>query len=198
MNVFLVVNHKRDWPVEVPGANVVSAREYLTDPAYSENRPARVLNLCRTDRYQGRGYYVSLLAEARGHRPLPEVKTIGDLQADLPANLLSGTFNDQVQRALANHTGDKCIVDSYFGRDPLRRNDTLSQHLFTALRAPLLRASFMRHNGRWRLSEVRILSATDIEPEHHAFVADAGTDYITRNRVRMRDAPSGTPALAIL
>jgi leucyl aminopeptidase len=29
------------------------------------------LNLCRTGRYQGRGYYVSLLAEARGQRPLP-------------------------------------------------------------------------------------------------------------------------------
>jgi glutathione synthase/RimK-type ligase-like ATP-grasp enzyme len=198
MNVFLVVNHQRDWPVDIPGANVVSAREYLTDPAYSENRPARVLNLCRTDRYQGRGYYVSLLAEARGHRPLPEVKTIGDLQADLPANLLSGTFNDQVQRALASQTGDRCIVDAYFGRDPLRRNDTLSQQLFAALRAPLLRASFARNSGRWRLSELRILSATDVEPEHHAFVAEAATDYITRNRARMRDAPAGIPALAIL
>jgi glutathione synthase/RimK-type ligase-like ATP-grasp enzyme len=198
MNVFLVVNHQRDWPVEIPGANVVSAREYLTDPAYSKNRPARVLNLCRTDRYPGRGYYVSLLAEARGHRPLPEVKTIGDLQTSLPANLQSGTFNDQLQRALANHAGDKCIVDAYFGRDPLRRNDTLSQQLFAALRAPLVRASFTRRDGQWRLSEVRILSATDIEPERHVFVAEAATDYITRNRARMRDVPSGTPALAIL
>ena len=106
MNVFLVVNHQRDWPVDIPGASVISARKYLTDPAYSENRPARVLNLCRTDRYQGRGYYVSLLAEARGHRPLPEVKTIGDLQVNPPANLQSGTFNDHLQRALAHCAED--------------------------------------------------------------------------------------------
>ncbi len=197
MNVFLVVNHQRDWPVDIPGASVISARAYLTDPAYSENRPARVLNLCRTDRYQGRGYYVSLLAEARGHRPLPEVKTIGDLQANPPANLQSGTFNDHVQRALAHCAEEKCVIDAYFGRDPLRRHDTLSQQLFAALRAPLLRASFTR-NGHWRLAEVRVLSATDIEPEHHAFVAEAATDYITRNRARMRDSPSGTPSLAIL
>ena len=42
----------------------------------------RIVNLCRTDRYQGRGYYVSLLAEARGHRALPEVKTLNE--SDLP------------------------------------------------------------------------------------------------------------------
>jgi glutathione synthase/RimK-type ligase-like ATP-grasp enzyme len=197
MNVFLVVNHQRDWPVDIPGASVISARQYLTDPAYSENRPARVLNLCRTDRYQGRGYYVSLLAEARGHRPLPEVKTIGDLQANPPASLQSGAFNDHVQRALAHCAEDKCVIDAYFGRDPLRRHDALSQQLFAALRAPLLRASFTR-NGQWRLAEVHVLSATDIEPEHHVFVTEAATDYITRNRARMRDSPSSTPSLAIL
>ena len=52
MNVYVVVNHRRDFPEAMDGASVVSAREYFTDPAYSESRGARVLNLCRTDRYQ--------------------------------------------------------------------------------------------------------------------------------------------------
>ena len=68
MNVVFVVNHARDWPFDIESARVVSAREYLTDPAWSDLQSARIVNLCRTDRYQGRGYYVSLLAEARGHR----------------------------------------------------------------------------------------------------------------------------------
>ncbi len=198
MNVFLVVNHQRDLPVEIPGANVVSARAYLTDPAYSENRPARVLNLCRTDRYQGRGYYVSLLAEARGHRPLPEVKAIGDLQTDQLAKMLSGSFNEQVQRALAGRAEDSCVVDAYFGRDPLHKFDALSQQLFAVLRVPLLRSSFARNGGGWRLIDVRTLSATDIAPEHRTLVAEAATDYITRNRTRMREAAPGSPSLAIL
>ena len=41
----------------------------------------RVFNLCRTYRYQTLGYYVSLLAAARGHRPLPTVATLQDLRS---------------------------------------------------------------------------------------------------------------------
>jgi DNA-binding transcriptional MocR family regulator len=37
--------------------------------------------LCDSYRYQSLGYYVSLLAEARGHRPLPRAQTIEDLQS---------------------------------------------------------------------------------------------------------------------
>ena len=58
MNVVFVVNHARDWPFEIEGARVVSAREYLTDPAWSDVQSARIVNLCRTDRYQGRVAWV--------------------------------------------------------------------------------------------------------------------------------------------
>src|SRR5690349_19774861 len=165
MNLLIVVNHPRDFPFEVAGARTVTARDYLTDPAYGENQPARVLNLCRTDRYQGRGYYVSLLAEARGHRPLPEVKALGDLQTDEPHGLLSATFCEQLQRGLAANGTASCTVDAYFGRDPRRRNDSLAQQLFSTLRVPLLRARFDRSNERWRLTDVHALGASDISPD---------------------------------
>src|SRR6186997_3452949 len=119
MNVLFVVNQLRDWGAQIPGATVVSAREYLTDAAYGESQPARVINLCRTDRYQGRGYYVSLLAEAQGHHPLPEVKTLGDLQADQNAALLAGLPPEHIQRALGAVAGNTASIDAYFGRDPL-------------------------------------------------------------------------------
>jgi glutathione synthase/RimK-type ligase-like ATP-grasp enzyme len=198
MNALLVVNHRRDWGLETPGLDPVSAREYLTDPAYGENRPARVFNLCRTDRYQGRGYYVSLLAEARGHRPIPDVKTIGDLQAKLLTDLLGASFNDQVQRALANQPGDRFVLEAYFGRDPSGQNDALSQQLFSVVRAPLLRATFERSAGQWRATAVRIVCATEVDPRHRPFIADAATDYLARNRPRNRGAPAKNPRLAIL
>jgi len=100
-SLIFVVNHPREFPAAVPGAEVVSASTYLTDPAYGENRLARVLNLCRADRYQGRGYYVSLLAEARGHNPLPEVKTIRDLQTGDFEHLLDEDTLAQLRQALA-------------------------------------------------------------------------------------------------
>ena len=140
MNVFLVINRPRDWPFEIPGAITVPASTYLTDPAYAENRSARVLNLCRTDRYQSRGYYVSLLAEARGHHPLPEVRTIEDIQADDLTHLVGASFNEQLQQLLANHSGARCEMNVYFGREPSGQHNELAQQLFNLLHAPLIRA----------------------------------------------------------
>jgi glutathione synthase/RimK-type ligase-like ATP-grasp enzyme len=200
MSVLVVVNHPRDWPFEIAGTRIVTARDYLTDPAYSENQSARVLNLCRTDRYQGRGYYVSLLAEARGHRPLPEVKTLGDLQSSEPPDrLLPATFGEQLQRALSAHCDATFALDAYFGRDPEKQNDGLAQQLFAALRIPLLRAHFRHTGDRWQLRDLSILAVTDIEPAQRPLIAEAARDYVTRaSRPRAKAPASGKPSMAIL
>jgi len=199
MTILIVVNHARDWPFDIEGARVVTARDYLTDPAYADNHSARVINLCRTDRYQGRGYYVSLLAEARGHRALPEVKTLGDLQARHLDQLLGLSFTDQLARAFASYDGDTCSVDAWFGRDPNRRNEQLAQQLFATLRIPLLHARFERDEGRWRFHSVRIVSPHEIPVAQRDVLIDAATDYIQRgNRPKAPEPRIDEPALAIL
>jgi glutathione synthase/RimK-type ligase-like ATP-grasp enzyme len=200
MTMLVVVNHPRDWPYEIEGMRIVTARDYLTDPAYSENQSARVLNLCRTERYQGRGYYVSLLAEARGHRPLPEVKTLGDLQSSEPPDrLLPANFAEQLQRALAGSTEATCAVDAYFGRDPARCHDGLAQQLFAALRIPLVRAHFERPGGRWHLRDVQILGVSDVTPGRRPFIAESAREYVTRSSPsRLKEPTTGAPSIAIL
>ena len=199
MNIYFVVNHARDWPFEIEGVRVLTAREYLTDPAYAEHQSARIVNLCRTDRYQGRGYYVSLLAEARGHRALPEVKTLGDLHAQHFEQMVSPTVLDQVQRALSANGDEACSVDAWFGRDPRKRNDGVAQQLFAALRIPLLRAAFRRDHGRWRLCGLETLGLHDIAPAQHALLVEFATDYVRRgNRPRAVEAPRTSPSIAIL
>ncbi len=199
MNIYFVVNHARDWPFEIEGVRVLTAREYLTDPAYAEHQSARIVNLCRTDRYQGRGYYVSLLAEARGHRALPEVKTLGDLHAQHFEQMVSPTVLDQVQRTLSANGDDTCSVDAWFGRDPRKRNEGVAQQLFAALRIPLLRAAFRRDHARWRLCGLETLGLHDIPPAQHALLVDFATEYVRRgNRPRAVEAPRTSPSIAIL
>jgi len=65
MSILIVVDEPRQWPLQIAGVTLVSARAYLTDPAYNESHSGKVFNLCRSYRYQSLGYYVSLLAEAR-------------------------------------------------------------------------------------------------------------------------------------
>ena len=72
MHSIVVVNKPSNWNFQIPEVEVISAKSYLTDSKYSEIRNARIYNLCQSFRYQSLGYYVSLLAEARGHRSFPK------------------------------------------------------------------------------------------------------------------------------
>ena len=199
MTILVVVNHARDWPFEIEGARVVTARQYLTGAAGPDNHSTRVINLCRTDRYQSRGYYVSLLAEARGHRVLPDVKTPGELDGRHLDRLLGAPFIDHLQRALADCNGTTCGIDAWFGHDPSGRNEFVAQQLFAALRIPLLHAQFERNDGRWRFRSVRITSPNDIPADQHRLLVEAAAEYIGRGtRTRRPEPPPAAPAIAIL
>ena len=74
-------------------------------------RGAKVFNLCRSYRYQSLGYYVSLLAAARGHRPLPGVTAMQDLKSHHIIRHVSDELDRliQVERprvAASPHEGD--------------------------------------------------------------------------------------------
>jgi hypothetical protein len=76
MQILLVVNQNDSWPLNIEGVQIVTSRAYLSEPHFSIMRRVRVFNLCRSYSYQSVGYYVSLLAEARGHKPPLPVKVI--------------------------------------------------------------------------------------------------------------------------
>src|SRR5437016_11042252 len=98
MAVLIVVTNPSDWPLEIPGVEVVSARAYLTEPVYSDLRGTKVFNLCKSYRYQSIGYYVSLLATARGHKPLPDVTTIQDMKSMSIIRIAAEDLEDLVQK----------------------------------------------------------------------------------------------------
>ena len=81
MRQLIVVHDPADWPLHAKGVEVIAARDYLTNPEWSAEPRVRLFNLCRSHRYQRLGYYVSLLADARGHRPMPAIATIQDLKS---------------------------------------------------------------------------------------------------------------------
>ncbi len=62
------------------GAEVVTFGQYLNDFPQQNEPKTRIINLCDTETYLSKGYYCSLLAEARSHIALPSVKTINELR----------------------------------------------------------------------------------------------------------------------
>ena len=155
MDVLIVVDNPSDWPLEIPGIAVVPAQSYLTDPSYGNERSLRVFNLCKSCRYQSLGYYVSLLAEARGHKPLPRANTIEDLQSRNRVQLLTEGLDELIQKSLAPIKSDAFELSIYFGHSVASRHEALSRQLFNLLQAPLLRAEFERRGQHWRIRSVR-------------------------------------------
>jgi len=194
-----VVDRHQDWPFEIPQSTVVTARAYLTDPAHSNGSDTQLVNLCRAGRYQGRGYYVSLLGEARGHRPLAEVKAIEDLQSASHVAHLAAELDELVQRSLAGTATEIFELHSYFGRDPAQRHAALAQQLFSLARAPLLRAEFRRNDRRWRLTKLGAIGVADVPAQHRAALLAAATEYVTGSRhARTAARHAAAPKVAIL
>jgi glutathione synthase/RimK-type ligase-like ATP-grasp enzyme len=178
MSTLIVVDSPEDWPLDGDGLSVVAARAYLTDPAHGEDRAARVVNLCRSYRYQSLGYYVSLLAEARGHKPLPRAGTIEDLQSHHLVRILTAELAELVEQTLAPFAAERLDVAVYFGCTRIERCTVLARQLFSLLRTPLLRASFERDHGRWRIRAIRLIGTRDIPPEERDFALDAARRYL--------------------
>jgi glutathione synthase/RimK-type ligase-like ATP-grasp enzyme len=157
------------------------------------------VNLCRADRYQGSGYYVSLLAQARGHRPLPDVKTLEDLQSDAQVRSFAAQVSELAQNI--QHPGTDIVeLDAYFGGDPAGSHAALAQQLFALAQAPLLRAHFRRAQGQWQLEKIAAIGVSDVPARHRAFLLETATHFVTGDARPAAAATQGRrrPKLAIL
>ena len=67
----------------------ISFNTYLRDYPKLNEPKVRIINLCDTSRYLSQGYYCSLLAEARKHPVLPDVKVINALRGDSTGMVVS-------------------------------------------------------------------------------------------------------------
>src|SRR5260221_12394177 len=99
--ILIVVNNVKEWPFHIPGVEVVDAWSYLTHPEYGTMRAVKLFNLCRSYRYQTAGYYVTLLAMARGHKPLPGITTIQDMKTQTMVGFGSADRQRLIRQPLA-------------------------------------------------------------------------------------------------
>ncbi len=199
MDILFVVDSPKDWPEEIPGVEIVPARHYLTDPRYGRRRGVRVQNLCRSYQYQSLGYYVSLLATARGHRPLPSVSSIQDMKSLTMLRFWSQELDDLIQKSLSHIQTNKFTLSIYFGKNVAKHYDRLSMSLFRQFPAPLLRAKMVRTpGGKWLLQSLRPVAVSDIPDEHWPSVIFFAAEFFEKGRHRSPRRPVTRYDLAIL
>jgi hypothetical protein len=178
MKILIVVDEPENCPDvfhDFPHAladdiRVLAAGDYLADPfraignSSASGHRIKVINLCASYRYLSPGYYVSLLAEARGHRPLPEVRSVEDLQFPNLVRHLAEELSELIQRLLAPLPENEFELHACFGHCANSRYGPLSRQLFSLLQIPLLCARFERHKNLWSLRDVRPVESVPWRP----------------------------------
>ncbi|MCA9087927.1 MAG: RimK family protein [Planctomycetaceae bacterium] len=198
MPILIVTNSPEDWTTPIEGVQIVDARSYLTSPEFSDMRGAKVFNLCRSYKYQSIGYYVSLLAEARGHRPMPNVNTLQDLKTRAVVRLATEELDNLLQKSLHSIHGDKFVLSIYFGRNLARKYDRLALHLFNQFPAPFLRAHFAHTDGRWELRKVAAIGTNEVPDSHWPFVVETAREHFAGKRGSVKRKQPSRFDLAIL
>lgn len=135
----ILVDSLRDFDNAATPHKLITTRDYLARPQLFQGSRPQIINLARSFAYQSRGYYCSLLAEARGHRIIPSVETM----VDLGSRALYAQAVPELEEALA-----KCVAAGapavpermlvMFGNAPDRRFDRFATLLFDWFRSPVL------------------------------------------------------------
>ena len=198
MTGIVIVDDQRDWPLSIPGVDVVTAWNYLTQELFIRLRGVRVYNLCRSFSYQSTGYYVSLLAHARGHKPLPDIATVQDLKLAESPSVLNDELDELIEKSLSRIGSNEYVLNVYFGKSPAKRHERLARALFNFFPAPLLQAKFVWRGDAWRVDGLGAVALGEVPASHHEFMYEAAREYFARRRAPTRRRDSTRYDLAIL
>jgi glutathione synthase/RimK-type ligase-like ATP-grasp enzyme len=182
MHHLIIVDTPADWPLDIPDVKVMSARDYLAAEGLRKLRNVKVFNLCRSYKYQTIGYYVSLLAAARGHKPIPSVATIQDMKSQAIIKLASDELDDLIQKNLHDIKSHEFVLSIYFGKNIARKYDRIAAELYKMFHAPFVRAIFAIEENKWVLRKVGPIAAKDIPEEHHQHVVEFAKEYFRGKR----------------
>jgi glutathione synthase/RimK-type ligase-like ATP-grasp enzyme len=195
----ILVDGMDQWRKHFPDYPVAAVRDYLVDPAWSGRRNLRVINLCRDTEYHSPGYYASLLAEARGHKVIPAVRTLQDLSRKA---LYSSELDDLDRRVARLFRDQPAEVTRFevlvsFGTcepDELRH---LARAVFETFRAPLLKVELKRGKV-WHIAGIRCVGLKALRKAQEGLFFDAMAGYLRRPWRSARGRRSLRYDLAIL
>src|SRR6202008_3944191 len=168
----ILVDQPKDLPNAATPHKVITTSEYLARPRRFEMGRPKLVNLARSYAYQSKGYYASLLAEARGHRVVPTVETMLELREQklyehaLPD--LEEELNRCARRAGFKPHGElRLLVCFGIARDS--RFEAFGRLLFDLFRCPALEVNVDAGAARLSISRIRPRAVTRLLDGEGAF-----------------------------
>ncbi len=163
-------------------------------------RDSRIINLCSDYDYLSMGYYCSLLAEARGHRCIPSVNKMIDLnwkrltQSAIPE--LNAILTKYYKPTETDEIGRTFLI--YFGRCERADLEPLARRLFDLFRMPLLSCQIKLADKGWVIKEIEPLALSDLPVEKHAVFNKFLSQYMGRAWITPKQTATPKFWLAVL
>ncbi|MBN7795233.1 RimK family protein [Parahaliea mediterranea] len=194
----IVIDNRADWAPYYPSEQVITFADYLGGHYPSGAARTRVINLSRSFGYLSQGYYCSLLAEARGHRVIPSVRTLNDLSKRSLYRIHLDDFSQRVYKALKDADTSRDIpLLSFFGHTGDPRYDELAQKLFEVFPCPILEIT-LRYRKQWEIASLRPRSPKGLGDAEESSFAEALDEFSRKVWRRQREQKSARYDLAVL
>lgn len=193
----IIINHPRTWHFTDINAKVISVKEYISNQEYHLDNNLRVFNLCSSYSYQSYGYYVSLLASARGQRVIPNVTTIRDLSSIDIIRSITSEISEQVELVLKNRKENSFSIHVYFGQTNVRGFKKIALKLYQLFEIPLFRVNFIKADS-WMIKKIQSLNLNKISQDEFDKVNVFAKEYFEKKRFNKTRLTSYKYDLAIL
>jgi len=195
---FIVIHKSKDWAAYHPSEQVISFADYMNKQEPGVASRTRIINLCRNFGYLSEGYYCSLLAEARGHKVIPSVQTLSDLDRRSLYRMHIDDFSESVYKSLQQTDATQPIVlRSFFGKTEQSRYHDLTEKLFEAFPCPILEV-ILRFRKQWEIASLKPLSHTVLSESEETFFAEALDNFSREVWRKARGQKAARYELAIL
>lgn len=164
------------------GDHAVTPEDFITNRAdidLQKGRRIRVINLCKSYDYLSKGYYCSLLAEARGQQCLPPVESV----VTLNWKRLSRNAKPELDALIAKHYREPLSSEIaktflfYFGRAEDPKLEFLSRRIFDIFRFPIVSAEIRFDEDKWSISAITPVSFSSLPKSKLAFFNEALASY---------------------
>jgi len=153
----VVINQPYKWAFTDVDARIITVKEYINDPVYQNNTGFRIFNLCSSYKYQSYGYYVSLLASARGQRVIPSIATIRDFRLINVVHSTAFDIEEEINQSLNKEKTGSFSLNVFFGQTSTRGFKSLAMKLYQLFEAPLFKVEFIKHD-KWLIKDIQVLT----------------------------------------
>ncbi len=174
-SLHIVVDNLQDWQPYYPTNDLITAEDYLSSPVSGPDSETRIINLCTDYSYLSTGYYCSLLAEARGQRVIPSIRSINDLANHHYYRLYDNDLNLHLGKCT---TSDIRVlqIKIFFGQASRLGLEKIGRRLFELYPCPILIVDFKRSEN-WEIKTINPGKITALNEQEQTKFADAIDSY---------------------